>query len=332
MAGSGSSLLDLLQVQVGKQANFTTPIAAPTSKLMGVTDLKIPPGVTALLHHDRRGSMAPGYLANLSEIRPDGITMEQFGLYEDICYALDNLLGEATPSGVGPYTRNYGAPLGTTPMSRILTLVYGDATNCYALNGMLIKKVTIKGETGQPMRCSFDIMGRDFGADSLAALSDRTVNVAMGNHMAIYIDTWAGTIGTTQITSTAYAYELMIDSKRKGDIYLGNLSASSYHEDDGAEGWDGTLKLSLEFNATSKAQFDALISQSTLYQQQVRLASTNSANAIRFDFAGFSEQAPDYGIDRDGVLTFDTMLRGLYNPTLGNWFAAQVVNNVSALP
>lgn len=331
MAGSGSSLLDLLVIQAGTQTDFVTPQSTPTVKLMGVTDLTIPPGVTALLHHDRRGSLAPGHLANLSEIRPDGISMEQLGLYEDICYALDNLMGQSTPSGTGPYTYDYAAPIGAVPTPRILTLLYGDATNCYALNGTLIKKMTISGENGQPMTCSFDIMGRDFGSDSLAALSDRSVNVAMGDHMAVYIDAWGGTIGSTLIAATAYSYELVIDSKRKGDIYLGNLAASSYHEDDGSEGWDGTLKLSLEFNAASKAQFDALISQSVLYQRQIRLQSTSGTNQITFDFAGVSEQAPEFGSDRDGVLTFDIELRGMYNQTLGNWFKAQVVNSVSSL-
>lgn len=332
MAGSGSSLLDLLQIQVGKQTNFTTPIAAPTAKLMGVQNLTIPPGVLAMVHHDRRGSLAPGYLASLAEIRPEGIALEMLGLYEDGCYLLDNLCGEATPSGSDPYTRDYAAPIGAVPAPRILTLVYGDATNCYAVNGLLISKLTVKGENGKPMMITADCIGRDVGTDALAALNDRSVNVAMGDHMAVYIDAWGGTIGSTAIAATAYTYELVIDAKRKGDIYLGNLSASSYHEDDGAEGWSGSLKLSLELNAASKAQLDALISQSTLYQRQVRLTSTQGTNVLRFDFAGTSEQAPDLFSDRDGVVTFETTLTGTYNPTLGNWFKAQSVNGVSALP
>lgn len=331
MAGSGSSLLDLLQIQVGTSTNFVTPAAAPTAKLMGVTNLMLPPGVKAMIHHDRRGSLAPGHLANLTEIRPEGISMEQLGLYEDSPYALDNLFGQATPSGTGPYTRDYAAPNGTLPSPRIWTLVYGDATNCYALNGALISKMTVKGETGAPMQCTYDLIGHDFASDALAALSDRAVNVAMGDHMAIYIDAWGGTIGTTQISATAYAYELVVDAKRKGDMFLGNLAASSYHEDDGAAGWDTTLKLSLEFNAAVKAHYDALISQSTLYQRQVRLKSTSGTNVIQFDVAGTSEEAPVFGSDRDGVLTFDVMLRGTYNSGLGNWLKAQIVNSVSAL-
>lgn len=332
MAGSGSTLLDLMEVQVGKQTNYTTPLAAPTAKLMGVSTLVMPSGVTGMVHHDRRGSLAPGYLATLTEIMPDGISMEQLGLYEDCCYILDNLCGEASPSGVGPYTRDYAAPLGTAPTPRILTLVYGDDTNCYALNGALVKRVTVTGATGAPQRWAIEFMGRDIASDSLAALSDRTVNVIMGDHTQIYIDAWGGTIGTTEIAATAYAYELVIDSKRKGDMYLGSLLTQSYHEDDGAEGWDGTLKLSLEFNAASKTQYDALISQSTLYQRQIRIKSTSGTNVLQFDFAGSSEQSPDYGADRDGVLTFEVTLRGTYNTSLGNWFKAQSINGVSALP
>jgi hypothetical protein len=331
MAGSGSSLLDLLQIQIGKQTNFTTPLAAPTAKLMGVTNLTLPPGVTAMLHHDRRGSIAPGYLANVAEVRPEGIALEQLGLYEDSCYLLDNFFGEATPSGAGPYTRDYAAPIGAVPAPRILTMVYGDATNCYAANGLLASKLSIKGENGKPMTITAECIARDIGTDALAALSDRTVNVAMGDHMAVYIDAWGGTIGSTAIAATAYAYELTIDAKRKGDIYLGALSAASYHEDDGAEGWTGSLKLSLELNAASKAQLDALIASTAVYQRLIRLASTSGTNVLRFDFAGMSEKAPDLFSDRDGVATFDVELTGMYNPTLGNWCKVQSVNSVSAL-
>lgn len=329
MAGSGSTLLDLMQVQVGKETTWGTSVT-PTAKLMGVTNFMLNPGVKSQVFHDRRGSVAPGYLANVLEVRPDG-PLEMLATYEDISYLLDNLLGEATPSGAGPYVRAYSAPLGTLPTPRILTWVYGDATNCYKLAGGLISKLTVKGENGAPMTATADLIGKDVTAGSLAALSDRTVNVAMGDHMALYIDTWGGTIGTTQITNTAYTYELTIDSKRKGDIYLGNLAASSYHEDDGAQGWDVMLKLKMELNAAVAAQYTALLTSSAVYQRQVRLKSTSGTNIIQFDVAGTSEESPSFGDDRDGVLAFETTLRGTYNSGLANYLKASITNSVSTL-
>jgi hypothetical protein len=329
MAGAGATLLDLMQVQVGEESSWGTAVT-PTAKLMGVTNLKFNPGVKAVVHHDRRGSLAAGYLANLTEVMPDA-PLELLATYEDACYILDNLLGEATPSGSGPYTRDYAAPLGALLTPKILTFVYGDDTNCYQLSGGLVSKLVVKGSNGQPMTMTADLIGKDVTAGTLESLSDRTVNVAMGDHMAIYVDAWGGTIGTTAIAASAYAYELTIDAKRKGDQFLGGLAASNYHEDDGASGWEVMLKLSMEFNSITKAQYDALISQSAVYQKQIRLKSTNSTRVIQFDVAGTSEEAPTFGEDRDGVLVFEAALKGTYNSGLANYLKAQVINGVNAL-
>lgn len=322
-------LLDLLQVQAGTESTWGTPVT-PTVKLMGIEDISLDPGIEAQVFHDRRGSLAPGYLAALTAVMPTG-KMDILGTYEDHPYYLDNLCGQATPSGAGPYVRDYAAPIGAVPTPRKLTLPYGDATDCYKLAGMLISKLVIKGENGAPQRWNAEFLAKDISAGALAALSDRTVNLAMGDHMAIAIDAWGGTIGATAIATAAYSYELTIDAKRKGDQFLGALSAGNWHEDDGAEGWDGELKLMLELNSASRSQLTALLSTSTLYQRQVRLLSTSGTQIIRLDFAGTSIKAPEVFEDRDGVVTFSCTLKGTYNPTLGNWFKAQSTNSVATL-
>lgn len=329
MAGSGSSLLDLLELQVGLESTFGTAVT-PTAKLMGVQNFSLDPGVTSKVLHDRRGSVAPAYLANILMVDP-AASLELLGTYEDICYILDNLLGNATPSGAGPYVRAYAGPLGTLPSPRMLTWVYGDGTNCYKLTSGLISKLTAKGATGAPMTITADLIGASVTSGTKASLSDRTVNVAMGDHMALFIDTWGGTIGATAMANASYEYELTIDSKRKIDMYFGNILPQSYHEDDGAAGWDVLLKLKLEFNAADKAQFDALISSSALYQRQVRLKSTSGTAIIQFDIAGTSEHAPKFGDDRNGVLAYECDLRGTYNTALANYFKASVTNSVATL-
>lgn len=329
MAGSGSSLLDLLEVQIGTESSFATAVT-PTAKLMGVQNFALDPGIKTLLHHDRRGSLAPAYLANVASVEPVA-PLEVLGTYEDICYLLDNLLGQATPSGAGPYVRAYSGPIGSVPSPRLLTWVYGDGTNCYKLTSGLISKLTVKGATGAPMMCTADLIGALVDGGTKASLNDRTVNVSMGDHMALYVDTWGGTIGTTALAATSYEYELTIDSKRKTDVYFGALAPASYHEDDGAAGWDVMLKLKLEFNAADKAIYDALITTSAVFQRQFRLKATNSTRIIQFDVAGTSEQAPRFGDDRNGVLAFECNVRGTYNSTLGNYLKASVTNGVSTL-
>jgi hypothetical protein len=314
---------------LGTQSVFLTAVT-PTVKLMGVQNFALDPGVKAQVFHDRRGSAAPGYLSALTRIEP-AAPLELLGTYEDIAYVLDNLFGQATPSGSGTYVRDYAAMLGTVPTPRILTAVYGDGTNCYKLTGGLISKATFKGETGAPMTVTCDLIGKDVTSGTKASLSDRAVNVAMGDHMALYVDTWGGTMGATALATVSYSYELTIDAKRKVDMYFGALAGQSYHEDDGANGWDVMLKLKAEFNTATKALYDALISQSAVYQKQIRLKSTSGTNIIQFDIAGTSEESPRFGDDRDGVLAFETTLKGTYNSGLGNYFKASNTNNVATL-
>jgi len=330
MAGSGSSLLDLLEVQVGTESNFGTAVT-PTAKLMGVQNFALDPGIKAKAFHDRRGSMAPAYLTALTGIEP-AAPLELLATYEDIDFILDNLCGQATPSGSGTYTRNYAAPIGSVPSPRLLTWVYGDGTNCYKLTSGLISKCTFKGENGAPMMVTADLIGALVDGGTKASLSDRSVSLVMGDHLVPYIDAWGGTIGTTALSAASWSYELTIDAKRKLDAYFGNLAPQSYHEDDGANGWDVMLKLKLEFNAANKAQYDALISTSAVYQKQVRLKSTSGSKVLQFDIAGTSEESPRFGDDRGGVLAFETTLKGTYNTALGNYFKAQSINAVSSLP
>lgn len=322
-------LLDLLEFQVGTESTWGTGVT-PTAKLMGVEDGTIDPGVTGEVFPDRRRSLGGGYLAALTSVMPNG-KMDILGTYEDTPYYLDNLLGQATPSGSNPYTRAYSAPLGTAPSPRILTLVYGDATDCSQLAGALISKLVIKGENGGPMRMTADLIGKQESAGTLESLSDRTVNLVMGDHTALYVDTWGGTIGSTQISAAAFSYEITIDAKRAGQQFLGALTAGNWHEADGGDGWDGELKLMLELNSASRSVLTALRSSSTLFQRQVRITNTSGTNVVRFDFAGTSEKAPTLFTDRDGVVTFECTLKRTYNSGLANWFKAQVVNTVSSL-
>lgn len=322
-------LLDLLSVQAGSQSVWATGVT-PTVKLMGVEKLTIDPGVAAEVYHDIRGSLAPGYLAALTGVMPTA-KMDTLVTYEDIGYYLDNLAGEAAPSGSDPYTRVYAAPLGAVPTPRILGLSYGDATDYRRLIGALISKATFKGENGAPLRASYELIGNSLSTTALASLSDRTVNLAMGDHAAVFMDAWGGTIGSGALTTAAFAFELNIDAKRKGDQFFGALTAGSYHEDDGAEGWDGELKLSLELNNTTRAELTAATSQTTLYQRQTRIKYTSGTKVIQLDFAGTQTGAPEFFTDRDGVVMFELTFKGTYNPTLGNWFKASNVNGVATL-
>lgn len=321
-------LTDLIEVQLGNETTWGTPVT-PTVKLMGIEDFTLRPVNEAQQHPEMRGTLQPGYLTNLTRIAGAG-GGNGLVLYEDLPYWLDSLFSEATPAGAGPYTYSYTAPLGTATTPREMTVVKGDGSDVYALEGGLVNALTIRGESGNPLRFTVELIGEEVVADTLAALSDRSVNVAMGDQVDLYIDAWGGTIGTTQITSLArLSFELTLQANRELVPTLGQLKPISYHD----RKYTGTLRLSLEFDTASQAYLDEIIGGSTVFQRQIRLNPALDANHdITLDFAGSALAAPEIFTNQNGLVTVDLVLEGTYNSQLGNFFASVVTNQVSALP
>lgn len=323
-----ASLKDLLQVQVGKQTVIATAVAA-TAKLMGVTDCQFTPINDALRLKEIRGSLAPSYNAVLTKIGATG-KLSLYGSYQDINYAIESLLGTITPSGANPYIRAVTAPVGTVPVPRIQTLIWGDGTNCYKATGMLITKITLKGASNAPLMLDCDWIAYSVTPGTLAGLSDRTITVAMSQDALLYVDAWGGTIGTTALTAIAWDFTLEIDSKRALDWFLGALGPGNYHE---GTDYDGSLDLNLELQTGSKAFLDEMIGGTVVHQRQVRIKFTTGATAItQLDFAGSAEKAPAIFDYRDGVVGIKVSYGATYNTTLANWFAYSNTNAVATLP
>lgn len=317
---------DLNQTQVGKETSWGTPVS-PTAKLMGIRECKILPVNEAIVHEAQMGSLAPSPDANLTQIAGSA-SLNGDVLYDDMPYWLDGLFDEETPTGSDPYTYAYLAPLTAIATSRKQTLVHGQGSDVYALEGALVNQLVISGRTGEALQFSAELIGEEVVADTLAALSDRAVNMVMGDHLALYIDAWAGTIGSTAISSAFFAFTLTLNANRATYPTFGQLKPDGYRD----ARYSGTLALSIEFDATTQAYLDAIIGGSAVFQRQVRLKASNGASLdFQLDFAGSAVAAPELFTDADGVITLDVTLEGTYNSTLGNWFAAQVINGVSAL-
>lgn len=324
---------DLMQVQVGTESPWGTAVAA-TAKLMGVSACEIQPLVNTKLFKELRASLSPASTAAVSGMA-GAAHLEGFGSYEDLNYALENLLGVVTPSGAGPYVRAGEAAKTATPTPKYLTLLFGNAAGVYGLAGGLGAALTLKGQAGEndtELSYSWDLIGKQVDDGALVALNDRTVNPIMMSHFQVYIDTWAGTVGTTEVLTTTMGFELSLKVDRFLKRYLGSLAPGAW-EDRAFKPSDNKLKLSLELNATSKAILDALVhSAPALTQRQIRLKATDTTRIAQFDFAGTLTQAPKIFTDVDGVPTVDLEFEGTYNSGMANFFEYSITNGVVTLP
>lgn len=314
-------LNDLDQVQIGWESVWGTAVAG-TAKVMGVTDCKIQPIDESILHTDGRGSLAPGYVVSKAKIGAQG-QLNQEASYEDVHYPIEMMFGTVSPSGTSaPYTRDYAAPLAAASTPRKATLIKGQTGKIQHIRGAIGSKLVLSGGSNAPVTAALDIIGQQAGTGTLASLSDRTVNMVMGDHASLYIDAWAGTLGSTAIATLAWSWELTIDAKRQLRWLLGAQTPGDYNE----RKWEGTLKLSLEVGTASLAYLTSSIAAATPLQQQVRIKNTTGSGAteklLQIDFCGTALAVPEI-VDRDGVATFDWTLSGTYHSTVANWLKIQ---------
>ena len=120
-----------LRVQAGTQSAFKTGVT-PTIQLRGIEELALRSKNEVVMLEDMTLGLAGPSQAVVAGIGGEG-SVKAWCSYEHLAYWLDNLLGQATPSGGGPYTRAYAAPGASAPTPRILSLVKGTSVGAYAL-------------------------------------------------------------------------------------------------------------------------------------------------------------------------------------------------------
>lgn len=324
--------LDLLQLQAGAESTFGTAVTT-TAKIMGIQNCTLKPNVETVVHQDRRASFQPGHLSNVRLVDCSG-SIESLLLYEDVAYWLDATFGTATPSGAGPYTRDYTLPDGTAPSPRMQTLKYGDASALQRMVSALAQKTTFKFPRTGELMLTLDVIGYQVDdSGSLAVLSDRTGNVAMAADCSLYIDTWGGTIGSTEITATAWSADVNVDTRREVKHKPGALAPYGYRH----RRFAGDMKLRMEVNTTTLAFQSAVLAATAgaPVQRQIRLKATRDASGnlklFQIDFAGTFTNASEVFQDDEGLAMVEFELAATYNTTLGNSLKISSKNSVSAL-
>lgn len=318
---------DLFEVQIGKETTWGTGVT-PTAKLGLVEECEISPDVVVELYKEQRGSLAPNYIASLNKVGV-GVKMSGTASYEDLPYILDGMLGEATPSGANPYVYAYTAPLGTAPTRRKFSIVKKQSGASYRVVSAMLAEAKFSVASGESLKYDLTFVGKSVASNAGASLSDRTVVPIQASHGSLYMDTWAGTIGSTQVTAPAwFSWELELKTNLDNYFGIGSINPVGYRE----AAWEGTMKVALEAQVISTGLLDGIIG-GTLAQRQFRTRFTTGASAIaQFDFAGTFSKAPEMFSDADGVTSLEFEMGGTYNPTLANWLAASVTNTVATLP
>lgn len=315
---------DLKVLQFGKESAWGTAVAA-TAKMEALTD------ATLNIVDEQRaepilGTLAPGKVT--AEVYQYGTaSLEMEGTYEDILHPLESLFGEESATGTGPWVWTYAAPDGTAPTPRPLTAEFGASGASYKMAGAVFTGISIAIEAGGVWTISGDMIGKAVSVVTLASPSGRAVELIRGADTQLFVDVWAGTMGSTEVTATLISAELSIETPRHLKNFCGTLGP----DDKGEARWTGTLALTLEYNASAKAYVDALIAPA-LVQRQIEIKATSGTSIAQIQFAGTLQDGAELFEDTDGNISVSLTWRGTYNTTFSNWLTFIITNDVETLP
>ena len=319
-------------LQSAWQTAFGTPKTPATVKLQNVSSFRLRPEFQTRALEQLRGTLAPTHQTTLDNYAGSATFEVSDETFEDVNYWLEALFGTASPTGTGPYVRAYAAPTTAAITPHFMTLQWGQANGVFQLQDASIASLTLSGADNTGVQVGGSIIAGKVIPGTLASLLDRTAVTRMSGCMAsVAIETWTGST-FTPLASSAFSWELSINSNREYRGYLGDCTPTAYHD----QKWNGQLRLSLELNGTTDDYLIAMLgASSAILEKQVRIKySTGSGASLRsmtITFAGHSMQAPEFFQNRNGVVTYDLVLDGVYNPTLANWLKIETASETAVL-
>lgn len=319
-------------LQSAWQTAFGTQKTPATVKLQNVSSFRLRPEFQTRALEQLRGTLAPTHQTTLDNYSGSATFEVSDETFEDVNYWLEALFGAVTPSGNLPYVRAYNAPTTAAVTPHFMTLQYGQTDEVWQLQDASVASLTLSGADNTGVQVGGSIIGGKVIPGTLASLLDRTAVTRMSGCMAsVAIETWTGS-AFTPLASSAFSWELSINSNREYRGYLGDCTPTAYHD----QKWNGQLRLSLELNDTTDDHLIAMLgASSAILEKQVRITyktgTSTTERSMAITFAGHSMQAPEFFQNRNGVVTYDLVLDGVYNPTLGNWLKIETKSATQTL-
>ena len=312
-------------LQLGWQSAFGTANATATRKLQNVSSFKLRPELETRALDQLRGTLAPTHQTTLDRYLSSATAETSDTDFEELNYWLEMLFGTVTPTGsANPYTRAYAAPTTAAVTPHAATLQFGQTDEVWRMQDATVTSLTLSGAANTGVSVGASLMGGKVVAGALQTLPDLTTGTRMTGCMAsVAIETWAGNT-FTPLASSAFSWELSVNANREYHNFLGECTPSASYDNK----WSGQLKLSLELNASTDDYLIAMLAAAnTILEKQVRIiytvGSSTTLRSMTLTFAGHTMQAPELFQDKNGLMTYDLVLDGVYNPTLTNWLTIE---------
>ena len=323
-------------VQIGNESLWNTPVT-PTVQLAGITEISVPPSVQIEMQRHYRGVVSPGRDAIIVAHRAENVRMAGRFIFEQAMYWLDGA-DVATPGGLGPYVYPYNGWTGTPATPRKQTLVFGAGDGVWSLSSMALSGFTLSWQWGQPVNVAWDLMGASIAPDAFAELtepSDASTTEALGAHVTVAVDAFAGTIGATP-AAKCLSGEVRVQLNRAFLPYVGSLYPSGVFDRDA---WSVSGRITLVQDATSAAAVNAAIGEVTKRLLRISISNEGLTTALRsyvMDIPAML-RIEELVTDSDDMVTSDLTFEAIEEGDLSydgdgevdGYFASALTNNTA---
>lgn len=320
-------------LQLGWQSAFGTANGTAARKLQNVSSFKLRPEFETRALDQLRGTLAPTHQTTLDRYLSSATAETSDTDFEELNYWLEMLFGTVSPGITEPYLRTYSAPTTSAPAPRYATLQFGQTNEVWQMQDASVTSLTLSGAANSGVSVGASLIGGKVVEGALATLQDLTTGTRLSGCMAsVKLADWSSSTFTA-LASSAFSWELSVNANRVYDNFLGECTPSKSY--DGK--WTGQLKLSVELNNTSDDLLVAMLtsSASKILEKRVQIIYTTgtgtSLRSMTIDFAGHSMQAPELFQDKNGLMTYDLVLDGVYNPTASNWLSIETKSALATL-
>lgn len=308
---------------LARQSTWGTP-TTPNVRLEGVTD-----GNLTINIQDKVIETIGWNVGNItmSDIRDSEITISLVATYEQILYILHAMFGAVTPIGSSsPYKWVYKAPVNTSALPQLYTIRYGIENNIYESHSCLLKEMVIKGEVRGSLEVELTFISPVAPTPStIPTVTVYDVTPIYVQHAEFYLSN-VNTFPTltTPIEATLISFEININPNRHIKHFIGN--STGY----GDGNWQIEGSLMLEFNSTSKAIIDDVLTNTTTRYLGIQFTKNPYHLIIAMPF--IINDSVELFSDRDGNATVELSVEAVYAPLNETALFVEVKNNADTLP
>lgn len=320
-------LTQLMQIQVGKESTWGTAVAQ-TLELAGVESFE-PTTDIEYLANKEMGNFAPSRQGMDVGKTGASASMSVRASYDQIGVYFDSMLGTATPSGAGPYTRTWAGPTTSSPTRTMLTMCRGLSPTIYSLLGGVVSSTTLTFEPNAYAMAALEIVGKNLASDTLDSVSPSSVTYITTPQTTFAIDAIGGTPAI--IECDILSMEIVMNTATTTRHGIGALTPCQYNY--------GEMEFTLNVVASAGNSTIRTLAESQLgltpaaAKREVQIVSTSGTNVLTIDMVAALNEPIVFTSDSDGIGTFEISMSAYIDPSsnlTSDYLTIELVNGVAA--